>query len=248
MSETKGPKKPRPPKKPRGSLGTTTFRGVAGVEVDPVVLPDTQDEIERLMMEAFDRSLDKPTRDLFQITGFNKIAGKDDLDCWVRSKLGDFKMELTELVPVDIAAGGHDKASPMRSVAKTADKLLDRIEDKSASYRERRQPWLLIYVTSWQLAYLDNEITLVQRALLEWTPNLKRVYLLDVTNAASPSLTLIYPMPADREALVRSADVSRYCWSLGQLTMDPQSWKLVSAVGAVGEEQTTFESSTFKVP
>jgi len=221
------------PRKPRGTLGTTTFRGKAGVEFNPVTLPRTKEEIERFMIDKFARTLDEATRERFEITGFSQIQRQADLDCRVHSKRGDFTMELTELVPVDIDRGGHDLASPVRSVAMTADKLLERIREKSKSYNERQDPWLLVYFTAWQLSFLDNEITLVQRALVDQPPRLGRIYLLDVTDVARPLLTLIYPMDAEREALVRSADIP-YLHSLGQLTANPDGWRMVKTEGSVG--------------
>ena len=233
-------------RKPRGSIGTTTFRGSAGVTFNQVALPRTKEEIESFMIEAFDRSLDKATRQRFGITGFSYIPG-NDLDCRVRSTHGDFKMELTELVPAGVSQGGHDATPPMRSVGETADCMLERIRDKSAKYAEPRDPWLLIYVTAWQLCYLANEMLVVRRALLDQPPRLARIFLLDVTDEARPELTTVYPIDVSEFGSIVSANVPEVR-SLGQLTADPRAWRIVSTKGPDGEEQTTFESATYRVP
>jgi hypothetical protein len=233
-------------RKPRGSIGTTTFRGGAGVTFNKVVLPHTKEEIERFMIEAFDLSLDRATRQRFGITGFSYLPG-NDLDCRVQSAHGDFKMELTELVPAGVNQGGHDAAPPIRSVGETADRMLERIRDKSAKYAEPINPWLLIYVTAWQLSYLANEVLLVRRAVLSQPPTLGRIFLLDATDKLRPELTTIYPVGLSEFGGVIGANIPEVR-SLGQFTADPRAWRTVSTKGPDREEQTRFESAAFRVP
>ncbi len=66
-------------KKPRGYVGSVTVgQEVGGIRQEAVPFPETKEEIERLVIETFDRALDHATREKFGITGFTKIPDENE--------------------------------------------------------------------------------------------------------------------------------------------------------------------------
>ena len=112
-------------------------------------------------MWAFDRVLDRPTRQRFGITSLIKSTEESDLDCIIHRSIGTFRMELTELVKDDLSRGGYDDARAQRFVGEDADRMLQQIRAKSDHYATRADRWLLMYPTAWQSGISNSELAVV---------------------------------------------------------------------------------------
>lgn len=208
-------------RKPRGSHGTSKLGADGAVRFVPAELPDTKEEIEQVVIKAFDRVLDRSTRQRFGITGFTKTADESDLDCMVHSSNADFRMELTELVKDDISRGGYDNALARRLVGEGADRILLQIRAKSDHYATRGHSWLLIYPTAWQFGVTPLELAVVRDSLLRKPPRFSRIYLLEYPAEVDPFLTLIYPVSLSEFLRIKRADMRSLRMSVAGL-IDPR--------------------------
>ncbi len=194
-------------KKPRGHVGSVTVgRDIGGMRYEAVPFPETKEEIERLVIETFNRALDPATREKFGITGFTKIPVENDLDCRVHSMRGDWLMDLVECVPANLSRGGHETAPNAYNCGVMADRMIELIRAKSDKYVAlETSPWLLMYATAWQFMPTNHEFTVVQHALINAPPKLGCVLFLYVFPDGQGGVTTLYPVePAERQRILEA--------------------------------------------
>jgi hypothetical protein len=185
------------PKKPTGERYSAILtHGGSSADVQHVKFPwpDSKPEIERLVINAFDRSFDLETRRRFGITQISPSASENDLDCSIDGAGGKWQMDLTEYVPIDLSKGGYQSAKAEFTSQELADSALTQIRRKDDHYSGNVGSWLLIYATAWQFNPGNNALLLVSRSLMRRPPKLARTLFIRIHPDLSAEITTLHPV------------------------------------------------------
>lgn len=184
-------------KKPTGERTSAILSHVgtaAHVAFNKLDFPETKAEIERLVIQVFDRSLDEKLRRRFGITNIRQISDENDLDCRINGIGGDWKMDLAEFVPGDLSRAGYRGAPHQYTNGDLADKAIEVIRSKDAKYTGLDRPWLLLYTTAWQFAPSENSHLIVSDALVRKPPKLGRTMFMHLFTDLTAKITTLHPV------------------------------------------------------
>lgn len=194
-------------KKPTGIIQSVTLG--EGVSIDSIPFPDSKREIEKIIIDAFDRALDAERRKKYDVQIIRQIADENDLDCELIGNGVSRRMDLAEIVPQNLGKGGHLTASGARIAGDVEGRVVRIIREKAKHYGGFDPlPWLLLYPTAWQFELSINEMNLVKQSLIDEPPSLDCIFFLTPSPGGGGHLSQLYPVAEDEAINLRSMNVA----------------------------------------
>src|SRR4051812_4358159 len=96
--------------KPTGSIGPIHVTSES-LSWDKVEFPKDKKEIEKLIMEIFDRNLSNEDRNHLNINLIRQNDEENDIDCTVLRRSGNRQMDLVEIAPLNEIGRKYANAS-----------------------------------------------------------------------------------------------------------------------------------------
>ncbi|MCC7227811.1 MAG: hypothetical protein IT507_14100 [Burkholderiaceae bacterium] len=206
-------------KKPVGTIGPIRLCA-AGAEFHKVRFPDTKDEIEALIVQAFASEI---MPDGLMITNVDQNA-ENDFDFFLKTTDGNKYLELIEVAPLENLRGSYKVAPSTYKPYDFAAYILSKVLSKSVRYRGAKKSGivLLIYITHWSFTLSESVITLLQYWLTTQSHSFERIYCYQPIDPASGVRHLVFPTPLDHwSTFVPDAFKDKLVHNLSPLLWNP---------------------------
>ncbi|MFK3790133.1 hypothetical protein ACI2KO_07720 [Pseudomonas piscis] len=195
-------------RKPRGRSGQIAV-GTEGVIYQPTELPETKDEIEKYVADAFCAGKVARNPQIERYGCFKNLeqGPENGLDFKVETEMGGRWLELAELAPLSQFGGSYENVPATWSVNDLAEHLRNLIQKKNEK-KYGAGVILVIYKTHDTLFVPPPIIRSIREELAVTPPIFDSIYFVSPYEAGAAGVWQIWPAdPKDQGPVVKSGSV-----------------------------------------